>query len=260
MYVIVVSLLAGVGTSVAGVWCLVAPRSFAELVDFPYNEHFLHDLGAFQLGLGLALMLAVVWTDALATTTAGFLAANTAHAVNHVTDLDLGGNAAQAWLIAAVSVAVAVALWVRLRQLGFVVGRVGIATTPALAPFVRQKTARITTYRRDGRPGSTPISIAVDGDRAFLRSYAKSIKTRRLRRNPSVEISPSTMRGRPTGPAIHGSMRLLSGAEDRYASRVLVRKHPFLHGILVPLAHRVGRSKTGRTVHFELVSGGGGRG
>lgn len=26
-----------------------------------------------------------------------------------------------------------------------------------------------------------------------------------------------------------------------------------LHGVLVPLAHRVGRRKSGRTVHFELV-------
>lgn len=44
-YVTVVSLLAGLGMVAAGGWSLAAPLSFAELVDFPYHEHFLHDLG-----------------------------------------------------------------------------------------------------------------------------------------------------------------------------------------------------------------------
>ncbi|MFD0744016.1 hypothetical protein ACFQ1L_20945 [Phytohabitans flavus] len=48
-------------------------------------------------------------------------------------------------------------------------------------------------------------------------------------------------------------MRLLHGEEDRYAARLLRAKHPFLHGVAVPLTHRLARGKTGRTVHFELV-------
>jgi PPOX class probable F420-dependent enzyme len=96
------------------------------------------------------------------------------------------------------------------------------------------------------------VSLAVDGDRAVFRSYAKAGKTRRLRRNPAVEVAPSTLRGAPTGPAIRGTARLLDGAEAREAARLLRRKHPLLHGVLVPLAHRVGRRRAGRTVHFEL--------
>ena len=123
----------------------------------------------------------------------------------------------------------------------------------ALAPFVRQRTVALTTYRRDGTPVSTAVSIAVDGDRAVFRSFAKAGKTRRLRRNPAAEVAPSTFLGRPTGPAIRGTARLLDGAEAREAARLLTRKHPFLHGVLVPLTHRVGRRRTGRTVHFELT-------
>ncbi len=48
-------------------------------------------------------------------------------------------------------------------------------------------------------------------------------------------------------------MHLLRGEENRYAARVLRAKHPLLHGVVVPLTHRLARSKTGRTVHFELV-------
>ncbi len=43
----------------------------------------------------------------------------------------------------------AAALVLRLRELGWVVGQVTTATTPALTPFVQQKTARLVTYRRE---------------------------------------------------------------------------------------------------------------
>lgn len=122
-----------------------------------------------------------------------------------------------------------------------------------LAPFAKQRTVALTTFRRDGTPVSTAVSIAVDGDRAVFRSFAKAGKTRRLRRDPTVEVAPSTFLGRPTAPAIRGAARLLEGDEAKAAARRLRRKHPFLHGILVPLSHRMGRRRTGRTVHFELV-------
>jgi PPOX class probable F420-dependent enzyme len=99
---------------------------------------------------------------------------------------------------------------------------------------------------------TTAVSLAVDGDRAVFRSFAKAGKTRRLRRNPAVEVAPSTFMGAPTGSAVRGTARLLDGAEARAAARLLRRKHPLLHGALVPLAHRVGRRRTGRTVHFAL--------
>ena len=47
----------------------------------------------------------------------------------------------------------------------------------------------LTTYRRDGTPVSTPVSIAVDGDRAVFRSCREAGKTCRLRRAPTVEVA-----------------------------------------------------------------------
>jgi hypothetical protein len=41
---------------------------------------------------------------------------------------------------------------------------------PALEPFVHQKYVLLTTYRRDGTPVGIPVHIAVDGDRAFVRT------------------------------------------------------------------------------------------
>jgi PPOX class probable F420-dependent enzyme len=252
-FVLAVTGLAGLFMTAAGMAALLAPGWFADAAGFPRHTHFVHDAGAFQLGIGLTLLLAVAWRDALALVLAGFLAANTTHAINHAVDLDLGGHTSDPWGLAALSLLAAVALVVRLGQLGWVVGEVTTAASPALARFVRQKTVLVTTYRRDGRPVGTPVSLAVDGDHAYLRSFEKAGKTRRIHHNPRVDIAPSTARGRPTGPGIQATARRLEGAESRRAAHLLARKHPLLHGVLVPLTHRLGRAKTGKTVHFQLT-------
>jgi PPOX class probable F420-dependent enzyme len=242
----------------AGLWALVAPRSFADFAAFPpYNEHFLHDLGAFQVGIGVTLLLAAVWRDALALGLTGFLVGNSIHALNHAADLGLGGHGRGDWIsLVLLSAAVAAALLVRLRELGWVVGEVRGALVADLEPFVEQKTVLLTTYRTNRTPVRAPVSIAVDRDRAFIRTYERSGKVRRLRANPLVEIAPSTMRGTPTGPAVRARARKLTGDEWRRAGYLLRRKYPLLQGLLVPSMHHLLRAKWGRTMHYELVPAG----
>lgn len=253
VYLVTLTALVGLAAVGIGMWCLIDPGSFAEAVGFEAHEHFLHDIGAFQVGLGVTLLLALIWADALATALAAFIVANTVHTVNHAMDLNVGGSAAQAWLLGAVSVALVVAFALRLRQLGYVLGTVGTATSPRLATFVRQKTIRLTTFRKDGTPGTSPVSIVVDGDRAYFRSFERAVKVRRIRRNPNIEFGPATASGKPTGSMQTGRARLLDGAEYELAGRLLRRKYPLLHGVLVPLSHRLMRSKFGHTVHAELI-------
>lgn len=129
-------------------------------------------------------------------------------------------------------------------------GAAGTATTPVLEPFVRQWAVLLTTYRRDGTPVGTPVNIAVEGDRAFVRTWDTAWKFRRIRNNQEVAFSPSTPRGTPMGPAVRARARVLEGEESARAGRALARKHPVLHGVLVPLVHRLlGYA----TVHIELT-------
>lgn len=125
-------------------------------------------------------------------------------------------------------------------------------TTPsaALAPFVRQQAVLLTTYRKDGTPFGTAVSIAVEGDRAFVRTFDSAWKLKRIRNNPEVEIAPATLRGQPIGPAIRAHARILDGEEASAASRVIARKYPIMHGVVVPLFHRLRRN---RTMHIELT-------
>ncbi|MBW3633687.1 MAG: PPOX class F420-dependent oxidoreductase [Chloroflexi bacterium] len=125
-----------------------------------------------------------------------------------------------------------------------------LPTSASLAPFARQKTVLLTTFRRDGTSVGTPVSIVVDGNRAFVRSWDTSGKVKRIRNNPQVIIAPSTTRGTPTGPALSAQARILTGSESSRAGRLLARKYPLLHGVLVPLAHRLRRNTT---THIELT-------
>ncbi|MER7172273.1 PPOX class F420-dependent oxidoreductase [Streptomyces mesophilus] len=123
--------------------------------------------------------------------------------------------------------------------------------SPGLAPFVKQRNILLTTYKRDGTAVGTPVNIAVDGDHAYIRTYDKAWKAKRMRNNPEVEIAASTARGVPTGPPLKAQVRLLDadGDEARRAASLLQRKHRVLQGMFVPFFHRV---KKYRTLHYEV--------
>ena len=58
-----------------------------------------------------------------------------------------------------------------------------------------------------------------------------------------------TLRGRPTGPAVHARAILLDGVQAHLAAQALARRHRLLQGILVPLAHRLMHYQT---MHYQL--------
>ncbi len=118
-----------------------------------------------------------------------------------------------------------------------------------LQPFVGQRTILLQTGKRDGSWVPTPVHIAVHGDHAYIRTYAKAGKSKRLRNFPEVRFSPSTIRGRPTGATVHARARLLAGGDARTAARHLARKYRVLHGVAIPVAHRLMRTAT---LHYEL--------
>lgn len=109
--------------------------------------------------------------------------------------------------------------------------------------------AVVTTFKRDGTGVPTAVSVTVDGDHAYIRTWSTSGKAKRLKRDPHLLIAPSTVRGKPTGPQIGATARLLDGDEELAVCKALSKKHPVVHRVLVPLAHRVAQYET---VHYEL--------
>lgn len=120
----------------------------------------------------------------------------------------------------------------------------------ALKPFIDQWTVLITTYRRNGTPVDTPVNIAVEGKRAYIRTFDSAWKLKRIQNNPEVEIAPSTVTGKSTGPTIHAHARVLNGDEAAHASQLIARKHPIFQGVIIPLLHRLCGDQT---IHIELT-------
>lgn len=94
----VVAVIGGIAFVFFGAWAMLQPNSFFETAAHfePYNQHFVQDIGAFQIGFGAVLLLAaaVPRGDALAVALLGSAVGATFHAVSHVVGMNLGGNPA----------------------------------------------------------------------------------------------------------------------------------------------------------------------
>lgn len=77
-----------------GLWAMVVPTGFFDaMASFePYNQHFIQDIGAFQIGLGAVLILATRMADGLAVALLGSGTGAAAHLVSHIIGRDLGGK------------------------------------------------------------------------------------------------------------------------------------------------------------------------
>ena len=103
----------------AGAWAFLAPRSFYDTIATwpPYNGHFIHDLGAFQLGLAVALVAALLHKDALMTVLVGAATAGLVHFAAHLEDRSLGGRPTDPLTICAIAFLMAIGALLRWREL-----------------------------------------------------------------------------------------------------------------------------------------------
>jgi len=93
----------------------------------------------------------------------------------------------------------------------------------------------LVSYRRDGTPVPTPLWFALDGDRAVFESDADMVKLKRMRRNPHVRVAPATFRGRPLGPPIEATARILEPGEHAGAEAALARKYGLTRRVVARL-------------------------
>jgi len=68
-----------------------------------------------------------------------------------------------------------------------------------LQSFTQQKYLNLETFRKNGQGVKTPVWFAQDGDALLVWTEASSGKIKRIRRDGSVRIAPSTGAGEPLG-------------------------------------------------------------
>jgi PPOX class probable F420-dependent enzyme len=111
--------------------------------------------------------------------------------------------------------------------------------TNPLESLARRRNVVLITYKRDGSAVATKVHLAVVDGRAYVRTYGKAWKWRRVRRTPDCELADVRVQG-----------RILEGEEAAAAANALGRKYRVLHGLLIPRVHRLMRTPT---IHMEFV-------
>jgi PPOX class probable F420-dependent enzyme len=95
-------------------------------------------------------------------------------------------------------------------------------TTGRFDSLVGRKYALVVTFKRDGTAVPTPVWFGLDTDgRLYFRTGADVAKVRRLRNNPRVLVAPCTVRGKPLGPAVEGTARVVGPHEKDHAEAAI---------------------------------------
>jgi PPOX class probable F420-dependent enzyme len=80
----------------------------------------------------------------------------------------------------------------------------------------------IVTFKRDGEAVPTPVWFGLDHEgRLYFRTGPDVAKVRRIRNDPRVLVAPCTVRGKPLGPSIEGTARVLSTERRAHAEAAI---------------------------------------
>jgi PPOX class probable F420-dependent enzyme len=85
-----------------------------------------------------------------------------------------------------------------------------------------RKYGLLVTFRRNGDPVPSPVWMAIDGEgRAYVQTGDKSGKVKRIRNDPSALLAASNVRGKPQGPVLRATARVLPREEWPHAEATL---------------------------------------
>lgn len=79
----------------------------------------------------------------------------------------------------------------------------------------------IVCFKQSGEPIATPVNLGLADGKAYFRSEPHVAKMTRLRNNPSVHICACNIRGKPTGPMLLGTARILPESDAIRAHEIL---------------------------------------
>lgn len=102
-----------------------------------------------------------------------------------------------------------------------------------------RKYCLLTTFRRSGTPVPTPVWFGVQGGRLYFHSEATVGKVKRIRNNPRVRIAPCTVRGKPLGPPIECTARIVAPEESGTAERAIASNYGMFRRLYEAAARRL---------------------
>ena len=121
--------------------------------------------------------------------------------------------------------------------------------TAGFGPLEGSKTALLTTFRPGGEAVGTPLSIAVNGDKAYFVTATDSGKAKRLAHTDRVTLAPCKVNGTVTGETVPGRARRVPPQERRTTAKGLLKPTQGLFWSL--LAYRLFHGK--KMALYEVV-------
>ena len=99
-------------------------------------------------------------------------------------------------------------------------------TASDFAGLQGQKYALLVTFRKDGTAVPTPVWFALlDEGRLVVSTEERTAKVRRLRRDPRARVFPCDPRGKPLGPGVDGTARILVDPADTEQAEAALDRH-----------------------------------
>jgi uncharacterized protein len=115
------------------------------------------------------------------------------------------------------------------------------------------KYALVVTFKRDGSAVPTPIWFGLDDEgRMYFRTGAEVAKVRRIRNQSRVLVAPCSVRGKPLGPSIEGTARVLAEGEKEHAEKAIQSNY----GLGRRLYERAADAVGGDEAYVEVVPAG----
>ena len=91
------------------------------------------------------------------------------------------------------------------------------APTGRIDDFRGRKYCVLVSYRKNGEAVPSPLWFGIGNGKLYV--HTGGFKIKRIERNPRVLVAPCTFRGRPVGPPVAGTARVLSSGTHGDAER-----------------------------------------
>jgi PPOX class probable F420-dependent enzyme len=99
-------------------------------------------------------------------------------------------------------------------------------TASDFAGLQGQKYALLVTFRRNGTAVPTPVWFALlDEGRLVVSTEERTAKVRRIRRDPRARVFPCDPRGKPLGPGVECTARILVDPADTERAEAALDRH-----------------------------------
>lgn len=122
-------------------------------------------------------------------------------------------------------------------------------TTPDL--FTKQTYINLETFRKSGDAVRTPVWFAQEGSTLYVWTDYTSGKAKRIRRNPSVKVAPSTANGTPLGEFVTATAAVYTPDSPVYqlGNKLMDKKY----GLQKKLFEVMGRMRKGSRCVIQIT-------